>query len=245
MASRIGVGLLGRRRRPSVRRARSGLGRRRALGLVPRLDLGPRWPSASWPAPARLPRRSSAFAGGLGSHLLPTYVCPGEVRGAVGRVRSEKSSQSARSTSWAESSPKVVVCAWGRLANERSTSISSWASDDQDGAVQLELAQMVAASLVLGPSIFQSSTTRSARCPPGRSRAESRARRTIFLGCAARSCAASARGPRHHRSWRASGSIPGGPGRCPSGGTAWRRRRVPRPASRSTGSPPGSRPAGR
>ena len=44
-------------------------------------------------------------------------------------------------------------------------------------------------------------------------------------GCAAGSCGAWDRGRRHRPTSAAPGSSPGGPGRCPSGGRAWRHRR--------------------
>ena len=56
------------------------------------------------------------------------------------------------------------------------------AEHDQDGAVSLSLRRMVAASLVLGASIFQSSTTTICPMSARSLSAESRARRTILPG---------------------------------------------------------------
>ena len=63
-------------------------------------------------------------------------------------------------------------------------------------------------------------------------------------GCAGGSRGAWARGPRRRPPTGGTGSSPDGPGRCPSGGRAWPRRRGPRPGSWSTGCPSGPPPAG-
>ena len=124
----------------------------------------------------------SALAGASVSGASSTTCVPEKSEGAAGRVASEKTSQSARSTSWAESSPKVVVCTWGRLAKERSTSSSSWPRTTSTEPFSFSLRTMVAASLVLGASIFQSSTTTICPMSARSLSAESRARRTIFRG---------------------------------------------------------------
>ncbi len=62
----------------------------------------------------------------VGSGEWPLSTCvPANTPTDVGSERSEKTSQSARITSWAESSASVVVCTWGRLRNDSATSISS------------------------------------------------------------------------------------------------------------------------
>ncbi len=167
MASRISVGLL----------VVSGLDRVLDQGLGGRLGLRGRLGRLGWTLAG-----FSALAGASGASSCSTTCVPEKSEGAVGSVASEKTSQSARITSWAESSPKVVVCTWGRLANERSTSSSFWPTTTSTEPFSLSLRKMVAASLVLGPSIFQSSTTTIWPMSARSLSAESSARRTILRG---------------------------------------------------------------
>ncbi len=76
----------------------------------------------------------------------------------------------------------VVVWTFWRLAKDRSTSSSSRSSTTSTNPSSLSLRTMMAASLVLGSSIFQSSTTQIRPISARSLRAESRARCTIFFG---------------------------------------------------------------
>ena len=100
----------------------------------------------------------------------------------MGSERSEKSNQSARRTWCAESWAKFVVWTYRRLANDRSTSSSSPVSTASTVPSSLSLRTRIAASLVLGSSIFQSSITQIRPISARSLSAESRARRTIFFG---------------------------------------------------------------
>ena len=82
------------------------------------------------------------------------------------------------------------------------------------------------------------------RAGPGRTARRAARPPSSSWACAGRSRAAAGRARRRRRRTAARGSSPGGPGRCPSAGTASCRRRGPRRGSWSCACPAGRRPAG-
>ena len=142
----------------------------------------PSWPARPSPAPRPARRRPWASTASSAPAATRSGGVPEKSDGEVGTVRSVKSSQSARTTSCAESSACVVIEASGMLRSESATSISSLASTHRTVPLMRSFCRITAAARVSGSSICQSSSTMTCPVSAMSLSAESRARRIIFFG---------------------------------------------------------------